>query len=133
MELANNKYKIKLNKKADISITILVIGVVAVCMLTIFSFMSQEREDTERLYGPGLIETINSIDKEMELSEEIGFGTIYDGSFEKGNVNIEISDSQIKGVYVDYGQNWIKSCDGTKTEFFEKCPKKIVEVVYKKQ
>ena len=48
----------RMNRKGDIPITILVIGVIAVCILTIFSFMMSKSDIDETFVGAGLIETI---------------------------------------------------------------------------
>ena len=53
------------NKKGDIPITILVIGVVGLCILTIFSFMVSNNKLNDNFVGPGLIETIYSIQQEI--------------------------------------------------------------------
>jgi hypothetical protein len=61
------------NKKGDIPITILVIGVVAVCVLTIFSFVFADSKQRETFAGAGLIEAMYSFEEENRLanSEEI--------------------------------------------------------------
>ena len=53
------------NKKADISITILVLGVVALCFLTLLSFANKSNKAD--FAGVGLIETMKSV------AEESGF------------------------------------------------------------
>ena len=85
-----------MNKKGDISITILVLGVVAICFLTILSFMNGSVESS--FVGVGLIETINSIDEEIKngINNED-----YNDKFEKGNVKIEnINSNKITGTYI---------------------------------
>ena len=51
----------KMDKRADISITILVLGIVAICFLTILNFINSSDEVENGFVGPGLIETINSV------------------------------------------------------------------------
>jgi len=57
----------RMNRKGDIPITILVIGVIAVCILTIFSFMMSKSDRDKTFVGAGLIETIYSLQEEQHL------------------------------------------------------------------
>ena len=77
------------NKRGDIPITILVIGVVAVCFLTIFIFLNSENKKKENFVGPGLIETIYSMQEE-DLT-----------SFKKGDVEIVFEGDKIVAKYSD--------------------------------
>ena len=56
------------NRKGDIPITILVAGVIAVCILTLFSFYYSTNKQKETFVGPGLIETIYSLQEEQQLN-----------------------------------------------------------------
>lgn len=76
-------------KRGDISITILVMGVVAVCFLTIFIFLNSESKKEESFVGPGLIETIYAVQEE---------GSDY---FEKDGVEIIFSGDKIVASYSD--------------------------------
>ena len=88
-----------MNRKADISITIFVLGVVALCFLTIFSFILVNNDRSDDFFGIGLIETMNSIDEEIKLND---FETDYNNQFESGNVKITIENGKVKeGTYTN--------------------------------
>ena len=90
------------NKRADISITILVLGVVAISILTIFSFINSKYEINEDFLGIGLIETMNSIEEEIKFNDKTEFeSTDYKNVFERGNVIIEIDGNIMEGYYPD--------------------------------
>ena len=90
------------NKKADISITILILGVVAICILTIFSFVGVNNERKNDFLGTGLIETMNSIEEEIKFNDKTEFeSTDYKNVFERGNVIIEIDGNIMEGYYPD--------------------------------
>ena len=72
MENAN-----KMNKKADISIAILVLGVVALCFLVLMSFFYQSSQISNSFLGVGLIETIKAVDEEQRFLENSEFRTNY--------------------------------------------------------
>lgn len=125
-----------MNKKADISIVILVLGVVAISILTIFSFVGVSNERKGDFLGIGLIETMNSIEEELNLNS-LGFTTDYKNDFEKtdffGNIKIIISENNVKeGIYIQQEQKFVKGCDEKNWELFKKCQKEIVRVIYKK-
>ena len=50
----------KKNRKADLPVTILVIGVFAVCSLALFSFLMSSLEAGNSFIGVGLMENLNS-------------------------------------------------------------------------
>ena len=85
-------------KKADVTITFLVIGVIVVCFLTIFLFINNSGSRASDFSGVGLIETINSISQEQILYENTEFTGSYSDSFEKGLVNVSISGRKIIGT-----------------------------------
>ena len=121
-----------MNKRADISITILVLGIVALCFLTIFSFITSERGDEGSIIGIGLMETMHSISEEQKFynDPETDFEGVYGNLYEKGNVRVEIIGEKILGEYFVKEQNFIRSCDDKTWKFFEKCKKKIVSIEY---
>ena len=93
-----------MNKRADISIVILVLGVVAICILTIFSFVGVNNERKNDFLGIGLIETMNSIEEELKFYKspsKFKSGDYENNVFERGNVIIEISGNILKGYYPD--------------------------------
>lgn len=59
-----------MNKKADISITILVLGVIAVCGIAILSFYSSEISVKKDFIGLEMIEKINSLAEEVKFYED---------------------------------------------------------------
>lgn len=58
-----------LNKKGDIPVTILVIGVFAICVLAIFSFIQAADNFNSNFRGVGLIETVNAIEEEIRFEK----------------------------------------------------------------
>jgi hypothetical protein len=78
-------HKKKMNKKGDIPITILVIGVVVVCAFALFSFTASTTRVRNTFVGIGLIEKMNSqIEKNTFYGKPLGTetsdseGNIYD-------------------------------------------------------
>ena len=90
----------RMNKKGDISIVILVIGIIAVCFLAIFSFVKLNDKISDDFLGIGLIETMNSIEEEQDFYDETNFDGNYGNLFERGNVKIKINDENVNGVYI---------------------------------
>lgn len=90
-----------MNKKGDISITILVLGIVALCFLTILSFITSERGDEGSIVGVGLMETMYSVLEEQDFynDPETNFEGIYGEVFEKGNIRVDLRGGSIIGEY----------------------------------
>ncbi len=61
------------NKRGDIPITILVIGILAICILTIFSFYSSDRNVKDDFSSIGLIERVLVVKERISLYEDFGF------------------------------------------------------------
>jgi hypothetical protein len=61
------------NKKGDIPITILVIGVVAICILAIFSFYFSDRKIKEDLNNIGIIEEAAVMKEKISFYRNLGF------------------------------------------------------------
>jgi len=117
------------NKRGDIPVTILVIGVVAICGLAIFSFIDSADKIQESFVGPGLIENILEIKEEMRFEEkdfsgfewkaftsdhEISFNdiksngnsimspfTLAKAKNQRGQIAINVDGDLIKGTYRD--------------------------------
>ena len=107
----------RMNKKGDIPITILVIGVIAVCILTIFSFMLLKSDIDKTFVGAGLIETIYSLQEEQQLNIP-GFQK----PVSKGVYSVKITFDENSGKF--YGEfNLI-------TGGFSKKPKTLVSIEY---
>ncbi|MFC1710555.1 hypothetical protein ACFLZJ_00115 [Nanoarchaeota archaeon] len=51
----------KMDKKADIPVTILVIGVLVVCSLALYTFLSSVKVVNEKFFGIDLIEEVNHL------------------------------------------------------------------------
>ena len=114
--------KIK-NKRGDIPVVILVVGVVAICALAIFSFIDSSNKISKNFVGPGLIEDVLELKEEMRLYGEDSYGKI------AGPLNINFfgartGDSGWAEIIVD-GESIVG-------EFFEKPDKKkrLVSVTY---
>jgi len=123
------------NKRADIPVTILVLGVVGVCILTIISFVNSGNDVSEDFLGIGLIETMLSIQEELSFysNPETEFTSgDYDERFERGNVEIFIGGSNvISGSYTTTEQRFIRGCNKDWFEFLKKCPKELIRIEYK--
>jgi hypothetical protein len=99
------KMQIKMNKKGDISIVILVIGIIAICFLAILSFVKLNKNINDNFLGIGLIETMNSVEEEFNLYDDKSeFSGDYGNVFERegffGKVKININDENVRGVYI---------------------------------
>lgn len=130
-------------KKADISITILVLGVIALCFLAILSFINQNNRQENDFVGSGLIETVKSVALENDFFANKGFSSELKDGFEKTNIKktdnglkrttkISVENDKIIGEYIAEEQNIIKDCKGNFGSFFEKCPKQTISVEYKR-
>ena len=95
---------VKMNKRADIPVTILVIGVVGICILAILSFVGSNKDNESNFLGIGLIETMLSIEEELKLysNEELNIKGIYEDIefIELKNIKI-ITDGKkvLEGTY----------------------------------
>ena len=118
-----------MNKRADISITILVLGIVALCFLTIFSFITSERGDEGSIIGIGLMETMHSISEEQKFynDPETDFEGVYGSTFKKGKVRVEITGEKFLGEYSVEETNFKFSWP-----FYETKEKTIVSIEYNK-
>tara|TARA_Y100000310_G_C20402871_1_gene678249 strand:+ start:179 stop:538 length:360 start_codon:yes stop_codon:yes gene_type:complete len=118
----------KLNKKGDISIIILVIGIIAICFLTIFSFIKAGNNVEESFVGIGLIETMNSIEEEQDFYDKSGFKGDYRESFTKqeffGTSAISIKSNGLEGRYSVKGTGFL--------DFINPKEKILVKVIYPK-
>lgn len=63
----------KMNKRGDIPITILVIGILAICLLAIFSFYSSDRNVKKDFAVVGAVEEIALMKEKIDLYERLGF------------------------------------------------------------
>ena len=86
------------NRRGDIPITILVIGVIAVCILTLFSFWYLQDKKNKTFVGAGLIETIYSVQEENKLNTFPSFQE--QNIFKKNNVEINFNENKINAKYV---------------------------------
>ena len=101
----------KMNKRAEISIIILILGVVAICILTIFSFVGVNNERKGDFLGIGLIETMNSIEEEIKFYGKTEFKSEdYENDiFVNGNVKIEnINSNEVIGTYTKDGKTFVR-------------------------
>jgi len=114
----------KFNKRGDIPITILVIGVFAICVLAILSFNFANSKIVERFVGIGLIETINSVAKEINTQT---FLTPATSSFKEinyqmkgGKIEVDLNGNIIIGKW-SISSGW----------FFNRGWKELIKVEYK--
>jgi len=103
-----------INKRGDIPITILVIGVVAVCIFTLYSFIFSINQQSESFIGAGTIETIYSVQEELWLDKSLNLGQYVDNpsyEFEDGNgllvLKIDRGNKIVKGNYTSQAGYWI--------------------------
>ncbi|HLA23448.1 MAG TPA: hypothetical protein VJZ93_02850 [Candidatus Nanoarchaeia archaeon] len=122
-----------MNKKADISIAILVLGVVALCFLVLMSFFYQSSQISNSFLGVGLIETIKAVDEEQRFLENSEFRTNYENNFNMKGVSITISDDEILGRYFKGTQNFVRDCNDENWKILAECKSEIVKVIYKRQ
>ena len=92
----------KMNKRADITVTILVMGVVGICILTILSFVGSNNDLENDFLGIGLIETMLSIEEELNFSS----GTEFSGNYENAELiefrNVKITTDGKKVLKGNY-------------------------------
>jgi len=120
------------NKRADISVMILVIGIVGVFILAILSFVKISSEISNDFSGIGLIETMNSLNVENNFYEETNFKGDYGNLFEGNKIKIIMKNGNMEGSYFLKKQNWMRSCEGNSFAWHEKCTKVIVRIDYEK-
>lgn len=118
-----------MNKRADISIVILVIGIIAVCFLAILSFVKLNRDISDNFLGIGLIETMNSVEEEFNLYDEKNefrgdYGNVFEREGFFGKVKININDENVNGVYIAKETGFLN--------LFYTEEKTIINVTYKK-
>jgi len=96
------------NKRGDISITILVIGVVAICIMAIFSFYFSDRKVKEDLNSIGIIDEAAVMKEKISFYRNLGFSEeeiveefkIKDETFE--GFNFKYFDLSLGGISVRY-------------------------------
>ena len=107
--------KIKKSKRGDISITLLVLGVFAVCSLALFSFYISGINGKETAIRVGMVEKIKSLEEEvrfyqnpeinkdpMEIMELFNEGIIEDDLVFIGIKEKEENKYKITGTYFEY-------------------------------
>ena len=100
------------NKRGDISITLLVLGVFAVCTLTLFSFYISGVDGKETALRIGMIEKINSLAEETRFykNPEIGKNPeqimeIFDKGIDDGNINFAgIKEGELYKIKSEYSK-----------------------------
>lgn len=94
-----------MNKKGDIPVTILVLGVVAICGLTLLSFSITPPWKDDKFRGISLIEKVESIEEEILFYQAVGKDpqTLIDFGIKKDGLLIkEELDKYI--IYLEYPQ-----------------------------
>ncbi len=76
--------KNKMNKRGDIPVTILVIGVVLICCLAIFSFFSSTAKIRKSFVGLGVMEELNSQIEEAAFNRSSPEGIFLEKKLAKG-------------------------------------------------
>ena len=126
------------NKKADLPIIILVLGVVAVCGLAILSFYSSGISVKKDFIGLGVIEKINSLSEEIDFYKTSEINKHPEEIMELFNGGLSQNKIVFKGfketkygkeVYSIKADYIIQECSYA---FFDCEDKKMVWVEYKK-
>ena len=106
------KTKFITSKKGDVQITILVIMIVAICILTIFSFIRSTNQVQSNYVGVGLIEEINADVEKFYFYLNAGFSEDeaaekIEAEIENGRliINREKVMGRIKIIEVEYTMN----------------------------
>lgn len=84
------------DKRGDIPITILVIGIVAICIMAIFSFYFSDRRVKEDINNLGIIEEAAVIKEKISLYRNLGF------SEEEIKEEFKIKDETFEGFNFKY-------------------------------
>jgi len=97
-----------MNKRADVTIIVLVIGIVGVFILALLSFVKVDNDINGNFLGIGLIETMNSVGEELGLYGKSEFKGGYGFEFINGNVKV-ITDGNkvISGTYIEDGKTLV--------------------------
>tara|TARA_Y100000034_G_scaffold101437_1_gene125754 strand:- start:540 stop:875 length:336 start_codon:yes stop_codon:yes gene_type:complete len=93
------------NKHGDIPVTILVIGVFAICIMAIFSFFYSTSNIKENFVGIGLIENINSIEEEIRFYESIEKTPKEIIGFLDGDAVVDEDNKDYYIIKKDYGED----------------------------
>ena len=109
----------KMNKKADITIIILVIGIFAASALTLYSFYSSTTEIKGSFVGWNLIEKINSISEENDFYDSINPSQRVLGTFKENKAEIIVEENKITGDYSvqDNCFLWVVGCESKRLIF----------------
>ncbi len=94
----NNKKMIK-NKKADISIMILVIGVIAICVLALLSFyLSEKKQKSEGVDSFFYLQEVYNLAESVKYSGMERISNYEDVKYENGEFVVEKTFSIEKGI-----------------------------------
>lgn len=116
--------KILKEKKADIPITILVLGVLIICVLAIVSFVISKNKNEKNLLGVEVIEAVNSDAEKFYFYRNLGFSN--EEAAEKINATIE-------GNYLIIRRDGFRPTKGLEIKKFdiEKKTEKFISIEYK--
>lgn len=121
--MKKSKITKKMNKKGDVPVTLLVIGVFAVCTLALISFYLASIKITNSFAGVSVMENINSVAEKIRFYEsqklDFNFGTEVNG-------DITIKTEETQNHYSIIGK--YKISEGF---LFWKKDKTLVEIEYR--
>ena len=63
----------KINKRGDIPVTVLVLGVVAVCILAVFLFYTSDRNVKKEFSAVNIVENVKMIREKATLYQNLGY------------------------------------------------------------
>ena len=95
--------KIKMNRRGDIPVTILVLLVVLICILAITSFIFSNQSIQNSFVGPGLVTTVVSFADQMSFYGNTGVSAPWTRNFDANGVNITVNGGVIEGTYSQRG------------------------------
>lgn len=102
----------KMNRRGDISITLLVLGVFAVCTLTLFSFYISGVDGKETALRIAMVEKINSFADEIKFYKKVEIGKnpkevmeIFDAGIQEGNIIFTgVQDGESYTIKAEYSE-----------------------------
>jgi len=114
-----------MNRKGDIPVTILVLGVIAVCALAIFSFYSSSVLVKDSFVGVGIVERLNAFAEEVRFNQARGEFIEESDIFKKGVSSSGVffkGDKDDKGYYIEvtHSKSGKWGFGGTKKVFYAK-------------
>ncbi len=97
---------VKMKKRANIPITILVMGVAAICMLVIGAVFYMDLSAEKEFFGVGVVENVNVVADEVsfqQLNSDFSWEN-YESGITHGNVKITVLGDKVTSEYQKNGK-----------------------------